>query len=61
MAVLGGDEPLQLPPGRLGVILVVGVNGTGKTTTIGRLAKRLTHEGHQVDPGGERHVPRRGG
>jgi fused signal recognition particle receptor len=48
VAVLGGDEPLSLPSGRLGVILVVGVNGTGKTTTIGRLAKRLAHEGHQV-------------
>lgn len=48
VAVLGEDEPLHLPPGRLGVILVVGVNGTGKTTTIGRLAKRLAHEGQQV-------------
>ncbi len=30
------------------VILVVGVNGTGKTTTIGKLAKRLTEHGHSV-------------
>jgi fused signal recognition particle receptor len=30
------------------VILVAGVNGTGKTTTIGKLAKRLTEEGAQV-------------
>jgi fused signal recognition particle receptor len=28
------------------VILVVGVNGTGKTTTIGKLAKRLQQAGH---------------
>jgi fused signal recognition particle receptor len=48
VAVLGEDEALHLSPGRLGVILVVGVNGTGKTTTIGRLAKRLVHEGNQV-------------
>jgi fused signal recognition particle receptor len=48
VAVLGEDEALHLPQGRLGVILVVGVNGTGKTTTIGRLAKRLAHEGNQV-------------
>ncbi len=48
VAVLGEDESLHLPQGRLGVILVVGVNGTGKTTTIGRLAKRLAHEGYQV-------------
>ena len=30
------------------VILVVGVNGTGKTTTIGKLAKRLSEHGHSV-------------
>jgi fused signal recognition particle receptor len=30
------------------VILVIGVNGTGKTTTIGKLAARLKEEGHEV-------------
>jgi fused signal recognition particle receptor len=30
------------------VILVVGVNGSGKTTTIGKLARRLTSEGRKV-------------
>ncbi len=30
------------------VILVVGVNGSGKTTTIGKLARRLTAEGRKV-------------
>jgi fused signal recognition particle receptor len=41
-------------PGRLelqahpSVILVVGVNGTGKTTTIGKLANRLREHGHSV-------------
>jgi fused signal recognition particle receptor len=41
-------------PGRLGldgkpsVILIVGVNGTGKTTTIGKLASRLREHGHAV-------------
>jgi len=30
------------------VIFVVGVNGTGKTTTIGKLAKRLRNEGRSV-------------
>jgi fused signal recognition particle receptor len=30
------------------VILVAGVNGTGKTTTIGKLAKRFTGEGRKV-------------
>jgi len=30
------------------VILVVGVNGSGKTTTIGKLASRLRAEGHET-------------
>jgi fused signal recognition particle receptor len=30
------------------VILVVGVNGTGKTTTIGKLASQLAQQGHRV-------------
>jgi fused signal recognition particle receptor len=30
------------------VILVVGVNGSGKTTTIGKLAQRLSQSGHSV-------------
>jgi fused signal recognition particle receptor len=30
------------------VILVVGVNGTGKTTTIGKLAQKLGEHGHSV-------------
>jgi fused signal recognition particle receptor len=47
LAILGPDEPLQLDHG-LNVVLVVGVNGAGKTTTIGKLAKRLAHEGKKV-------------
>jgi fused signal recognition particle receptor len=34
--------------GKPSVILVVGVNGTGKTTTIGKLAHRLREHGHSV-------------
>jgi fused signal recognition particle receptor len=30
------------------VVLVLGVNGSGKTTTIGKLAAKLTREGHRV-------------
>jgi len=30
------------------VILIVGVNGSGKTTTIGKLANKLQHEGRKV-------------
>jgi fused signal recognition particle receptor len=48
LTVLGPDEPLHLAGERLAVILVVGVNGSGKTTTIGKLAKHLSDAGHQV-------------
>ncbi|MGZ8694891.1 MAG: signal recognition particle-docking protein FtsY [Gaiellaceae bacterium] len=47
-------EQLLGEPGRLAVserpavVLVVGVNGTGKTTTIGKLAERLREHGHSV-------------
>ena len=33
------------------MILVVGVNGTGKTTTIGKLAKKLSEHGRPVTLG----------
>lgn len=36
------------PKGELSVILFVGVNGVGKTTTIGKLAHRLKSEGKTV-------------
>ena len=48
VAVLGPDLPLQLNEERLAVVLIVGVNGSGKTTTIGKLAKRLADDGHSV-------------
>lgn len=42
-------KPLIIDPTRKPfVVLVVGVNGTGKTTTIGKLARLLKHEGHAV-------------
>jgi fused signal recognition particle receptor len=47
--LLRGSAPVeQAAEGRPQVILMVGVNGSGKTTTIGKLAKRLTEEGNQV-------------
>ena len=48
VAVLGPDEQLHLAADRLAVILVVGVNGSGKTTTIGKLARYLAGQGHTV-------------
>jgi fused signal recognition particle receptor len=49
MEILNGSEkgavPTVPPPE---VILIVGVNGTGKTTTIGKLARHLKSEGRNV-------------
>ncbi|MBP7628902.1 MAG: signal recognition particle-docking protein FtsY [Acidimicrobiales bacterium] len=42
------DRALRLDDGRTNVWLFVGVNGVGKTTTIGKLGKRLVGDGHQV-------------
>lgn len=40
--------PHEGDPRRPAVVLVVGVNGTGKTTTVGKLARVLVAEGHSV-------------
>jgi fused signal recognition particle receptor len=44
------DKPLEIPAdlNKPFVILMVGVNGVGKTTTIGKLAKRFQSEGRSV-------------
>ena len=42
-----GDTALNLET-KPAVILVIGVNGVGKTTTIGKIATRLTKEGKNV-------------
>ncbi len=42
------DPALRLAPARPTVILVVGVNGAGKTTFIGKLAARLRAQGKSV-------------
>jgi fused signal recognition particle receptor len=45
--MLGEPATLALPD-KPSVILVVGVNGTGKTTTIGKLAQKLREHGRSV-------------
>lgn len=44
----GGISTLHVAVSAPTVYLFVGVNGVGKTTTIGKLAKRLTSNGHKV-------------
>lgn len=49
-ALLAGksDPALHLAAEPPSVILVAGVNGSGKTTSIGKLAARLAHDGRRV-------------
>ena len=42
------EQPLDMAGNKPYVILMVGVNGVGKTTTIGKLAKRFQAEGKSV-------------
>ncbi|MGR5246217.1 signal recognition particle-docking protein FtsY [Vibrio sp. PNB23_22_6] len=43
------EQPLEIDSGKTPyVILMVGVNGVGKTTTIGKLAKQFQNEGKKV-------------
>lgn len=42
------DNDLNIKENELSVILVIGVNGVGKTTTIGKLASSLKKEGKSV-------------
>lgn len=48
IAILGHSQPLVLYGNRPFVILAVGVNGVGKTTTIGKLASRFQSQGFSV-------------
>lgn len=45
---LGESHPISISKQRPFVILAVGVNGVGKTTTIGKLASRFRSEGYSV-------------
>lgn len=45
--MLSGGEELRLTT-KPSVILIIGVNGVGKTTTIGKLAAKLSREGKKV-------------
>jgi fused signal recognition particle receptor len=45
LRVLDASTPASQPSGKPHVVLIVGVNGVGKTTTIGKLANQLRQEG----------------
>lgn len=46
--LVGAPNAFVLPPDRPAVWLLVGVNGTGKTTTAGKLAQRMKQDGNRV-------------
>ena len=48
LEILGEPQKIEIEPGRLNIILMIGVNGTGKTTTSGKLAARYKKEGKRV-------------
>jgi fused signal recognition particle receptor len=48
IATLFGEPPTLAVHEQPSIVLVVGVNGTGKTTTIGKLASRLREHDHSV-------------
>lgn len=48
-AILGAPPPFGLEDARLlTVVMIVGVNGSGKTTTIGKLAHYYKQKGHKI-------------
>ena len=49
-------QPAVAPPP---VVMIVGVNGTGKTTTVGKLARALKAQGQDAAGLRGRHLPRR--
>ena len=46
--ILKTSEPGIIEAGKMNVILVIGVNGVGKTTSIGKIAAQLKSEGNKV-------------
>jgi fused signal recognition particle receptor len=48
VSLAADDRGLRLDEGRTNIWLFVGVNGVGKTTTIGKLGKREVDAGHSV-------------
>jgi fused signal recognition particle receptor len=42
------EKPLTIPKGQPFMIMTIGVNGSGKTTTIGKLASLLKSNGHEI-------------
>jgi len=46
--ILGDEGKLDLPTNRSNVILMIGIQGSGKTTTVGKLSRILSKKGYRV-------------
>lgn len=46
--LIKGNNEIKITAGKMNIILIVGVNGVGKTTTIGKLASKYVKEGKKV-------------
>jgi len=44
----GKSAPIRIKPGKSNVILLVGIQGSGKTTTVGKLARFYSNKGYKV-------------
>lgn len=47
-ALVNAERGISIAPGRLTTILIVGVNGTGKTTSVAKLANKFHEQGLRV-------------
>ncbi len=47
-SVLGEETEFTIPPDKTTIILMVGIQGSGKTTVTAKLARHLSKRGHQV-------------
>ena len=49
IAILGGKEaPKRIKTGKQSIILMVGIQGSGKTTTVGKLSKHYQKRGYKI-------------
>ena len=44
----GKSAPIRIKPGKSNIILLVGIQGSGKTTTVGKLARFYKNKGYKV-------------
>ncbi|MBI4258880.1 MAG: signal recognition particle protein [Thaumarchaeota archaeon] len=46
--ILGSEQPVDLPSSRINIVLMMGIQGSGKTTTVGKLARHMQRRGYRV-------------